>query len=194
MSDEEKAAETPVSEPECPGPAQSPEPLSRQRERRRRKSRSVIFYVTVLFLVAILLLVLSYFMQQRKIDSMSDDISGIRDSVSAMQEIQDIEDENQSLKSQNADLSDQLAEANSSLSDAQSQADADSKTISALDYFWRIDELYSTRYYSAARTLIQEFRSAGLESSLPDVVYTTSSGTGAQSVSARYQEILAALY
>lgn len=117
------------------GDAQETAPLEEQKPKTKKQSQeSVIVYVTILFTVAFLLVLLSYFMQQRKNeDALSDlteahsqftiqaqqNIENLQNNNielqnelnSAKEEIEKLEDEKASLTEENDDLKSQLEEA-----------------------------------------------------------------------------------
>ena len=74
-------AETPPSQEETPSPGKKP----------------VVIYIMILFIVAFLLMALSFFMHQR---SNSEVLGELQDSVSAMQEIQSTQEALVDLQSQ----------------------------------------------------------------------------------------------
>lgn len=126
-------------------------------------------YLTVLFAVAFLLLLLSYFMQHR---NSQETIDGLKDSVSAMQSVQEVYEQNGVLRHQVNELEDQLAEAQRALEDLQKRSDsltADSQLQEALvqDYrnFFRVDRLYRAKMYQEAATLITQMESGGHKAS-----------------------------
>jgi septal ring factor EnvC (AmiA/AmiB activator) len=99
--------------------------------KKTRKPNSVFFYLTILFIAAFLLLLLSYLMQKRTNEA----IDGMQQTVQNFQSMNDLyekdqtletqlEDANQqidSLKKQLTDAQDQLSTAQQSLQDAQTQ-------------------------------------------------------------------------
>ena len=126
----------------------------------------LLSYLVILFSTAFLLLLLSYFMQQRHTDQQV--IDGLQQNMSAMQTAQNVIernkellDENQALRSANDALKKQAE--TSAANDEQQK-----NTILALDYLWRIQREYFQGRYTSARALIQAFEQAGLEDYLPD--------------------------
>ncbi|MBO5918042.1 MAG: hypothetical protein J6Q14_04680 [Oscillospiraceae bacterium] len=119
----------------------------------------IISYMVILFLAAFLLLIVSYFMQQRRTDL--EVISGLQDSgLSASQTIHNVLERNQQLLDDNRALREQL--------DArQEAAQEQEETLLAMDWLWRIQREYYRGYYSSARTLIRSFEATGLVDKLP---------------------------
>ena len=127
----EEAPKTPP-EAEMP-PAHPPAPPDKPKS----KSRPVKVYLTVLFCVALLLLLISFVMQQRNHLALQD----LNDSISNTQEIADLQLENQRLQYE--------------LEDKQ-----------ALEWLRQIEAATRTSY-TRARELVEAFEETGLESSLP---------------------------
>lgn len=167
------------------------------------KKVSVMGYLTILFAAAFLLLLLSYFMQQRANEQA---ISGLQatsnnafDSINNLIAEKDrLTSEVEDLEGQVADLQEQLDEAQSQLFGAQSDADAaqtaqDSaeKALEAMDWFWRIHRQFSRGYYTDAANMMAEFETAGLPQYLPQEALTGREGD--PSPAQQYQEIKEAL-
>ena len=168
-----------------------------KRSSKKRKA-PVYTYLIILFLAAFILLAMSYFMQQRKLEGMDESLAGLKESVASMPSVQDLLEENTALREQTADLEARLAEAEEALaasSDAVSQANETLlQTILAMDWFWQIDEAYVRGRYALCRELIANMESteegAPLKSYLPEVSTTD---TDRYSPAQRYQEICDAL-
>lgn len=181
----------------------SPEPHKQEQEQRtqhgnprspRTKHRSPILgYMVLLFLAAFVLLVLSYFMQQRRNDQAV--IDGLQQSISAMQTKQNISDQNKDLTARNDELSKQVAEGAAREAQLQQQLDTltgqaqaleqensrlnneltayqedltrSEQLTLALDWLWRIEREYFKGRYAAARELIRQFMDSGLVDTLP---------------------------
>lgn len=162
--------------------------LQQEAERVRPiKRHSVGIYVAVLFAVAFIFLLLSYFMQQRNNEAV---ISGLQDSVSAVQSLQQLQDSNTSLQQQvyeltalNQSLQDKLTESDDSLVFA-------NKKLDAMDLLWQISKLYATRRYTACRSAIAMMEELDLSQYLPD---TTTNSFQTESPLSEYQRIVKAL-
>ena len=153
--------ETPPQSVESP-PAHSPAPPDKPKS----KSRPVKVYLTVLFCVALLLLI-SFVMQQRNHLALQD----LNDSISNTQEIADLQLENQRLQYE--------------LEDKQ----ALEEQVQALEWLRQIEAATRTSY-TRARELVEAFEETGLESSLP----TESVVEGADSPADTYRSIYAMLF
>ena len=164
----EEAPKTPP-EAETP-PAHPPAPPDKPKS----KSRPVKVYLTVLFCVALLLLLISFVMQQRNHLALQD----LNDSISNTQEIADLQLENQRLQ---YELEDKQA--------LEEQVQAQQKQVEALEWLRQIEAATRTSY-TRARELVEAFEETGLESSLP----TESVVEGADSPADTYRSIYALLF
>ena len=88
----------------------------------RKRQRSVIFYISIMFIAAFLLLSMSLVQERRQhsenlenLEDLNQSITGLKDSVSAMQSVQQ-------LYEQNAALNEQLNELKQQLDDVQGDA------------------------------------------------------------------------
>lgn len=156
----------------------------------RKYQRSVIFYISILFVAAFLLLSMSLMMERRQhaenLDDLNQSLTGLKDSVSAMQSVQKLYEENTALLERVAELETQLKDA-AAETDRLTQSLADQeKANQAMDWFWQIDEAYVRSRWVLARSLVQQMKDAGLESYLPQESFTDN---GRFSPADRYQEI-----
>ena len=170
---------------------------------RPHKKVSVMGYLTMLFAAAFLLLLLSYFMQQRAneqaISGLEATSSNAFDSINNLIAEKDrLTEQVEDLKGQVEDLQEELADTQGQLTDAQSDADtaqtaqADArKALEAMDWFWRIQRQFSRGYYTDASNMIEEFEAAGLPQYLPQEALTGREGD--PSPAQQYQEIRDAL-
>lgn len=160
-----------------------------------RKSPSILVYLAVLFVVAFFLLFIAYFQQQRLNKEATDDAR--KQSASALQSIQDLLSENEKLREEVSGLEaqvDTLTQEKDSLNLTiqgwADQADLAERQLAAMDYFWRIQRLYSRGSRRSALELVQEFESSGLTQELPR---TNPSGIEGTSPADQYQALLDAL-
>lgn len=123
------------------------------------------FYMIVLFAMAFLLLVVSYFMQQRQSDQQV--IDGLQQNMSAMQTAQNVIERNQALMEENKALREQLSQLEDQAQSLAAQQKEQEKVTLALDWLWRIEREYFQRRYSSARSMIQEFEASGIHAFLP---------------------------
>ena len=163
------------------------------------KKVSVMGYLTILFAAAFLLLLLSYFMQQRAneqaISGLEATSSNAFDSINNLiAEKDELAKQVEDLEGQVADLQEELADAQGQLTDAQTSADAAQtaqsdaqKALEAMDWFWRIQRQFSRGYYTDAANMMAEFEAAGLPQYLPQEALTGREGD--PSPAQQYQEI-----
>jgi len=162
-----------------------------------KKQMPVIIYLTILFLAAFALLLLSYFMQQR---NNAEVLSGLKESVSAMQSVQSLETEKDALETQIDNLQAQLGQLQSDLNAVTAADNADkttaeklTKQVQAHDWLGEIQELYGKGYYKTARAMIEEFENTGLTEYLPEDSLHAYKGSDTESPMERYESIVRAL-
>ena len=126
----------------------------------------LLSYLVILFSTAFLLLLLSYFMQQRQTDQQV--IDGLQQNMTAMQTAQNAIERNKELMDENLALHSTNKELEAQAQAATANDEQQKNTILALDYLWRIEREYFQGRYSSARALIQAFEQAGLETFLPE--------------------------
>ncbi len=133
-----------------------------QRRQEKARQRSVIFYLSVMFTAAFLLLSLSLLMDRRQraedMNDLNQSLTGLKNSVSAMQSVEQLYENNAALKEEINSLEQQL-EATKSLAAQQESALSEltlklERTEHAMDYFWQIDEAFVRGRYSLCRELI----------------------------------------
>lgn len=161
----------------------------------RRRSSSVLIYLVAMFAVAFLLLLLAYFQQQRSSAEANDD--AMKQSASAFQSIQNLLSENEALRQEAGELEAQVdaltqekAALEQSLQTHADQIDAAHRQLTAMDYFWRIQRLYSRGSRRAALDRVKEFEATGLPQDLPMANYSQVEGTSPYE---QYQALLDAL-
>jgi len=130
----------------------------------KKERPHLLSYLVILFSAAFLLLLLSYFMEQRRNDQV---IDGLQQSMSAMKTTQNAIERNRVLMEENDALQEQVATLEEQSKSIAAQQVEQEKTILALDYLWRIEREYFQGRYSAARRLIRAFEQAGLKDFLP---------------------------
>ena len=163
-------------EAEPSSPAEDPKP----------GRKPVIVYIIVLFIVAFILMAMSFIMHQR---SNSEAIGQLTSSVNALQEVQATQDKNirlqedlENAQDENKTLQKQLEDANGTRDQAQSEA-------SALLSLYTLQQQYSAAAFDVCRQTIQSMEDTGLAASLP----TDSGVTGIISPSQRYQQLKEAI-
>lgn len=168
---------------------------------RPRKKVSVMSYLAILFAAAFLLLLLSYFMQQRSseqtISGLQDSVSGLQSSVSALQSVENLIANNQKLQEENDALQQQVEQLQGELQTAVNTAQKNQELLSesgehliAMDWLWRIQRAWSRGSKGECRDLVDQFEATGLPSSLPDTVL---SGVDGPSPAEQYDALLDAL-
>ncbi len=150
----------------------------------------VIGYIAILFAMAFLLLLLSYFMQQRNNKAMLDGLSA---SVSAMESIDNLRQEKTDLTFRVEELEGELGHTEAELAASRATAERLSNELAAMDWLREIQALYEKQYYRAARAMIAEFEATGLPAHLPDRPFCTYDGVEVLSPGAQYTKITDAL-
>ena len=132
----------------------------------KKERPHLLSYLVILFSAAFLLLLMSYFMRQRRSDQQV--IDGLQQNMSAMQTTQNVIERNKALLDENEALRQQNDVLEAQSAKLTEQQEQQTQTILALDYLWRIEREYFQGRYSAARELIRTFEEAGLEAYLPE--------------------------
>lgn len=161
------------------------ETLEQKLARSKSKSRPVKVYLTVLFAVAILLLVMSFFMQQRSHQALED----LNASMSESQSKMDLQMDKQKLEFQLEEMQGELDQMTKNQDDLKKQLDGQKKQAEALEWLRQIESA-SQSSYAKARDLVKQFQETGLESSLP----TESVVDGGTSPAETYRNLYAALF
>ncbi len=142
--------ETPKTSTE--GGAIPPQPEIPTPKRGPNRSRPVKVYLTVLFCAALLLLVISFVMQQRNHMALQD----LNEAILDTQEVASLQVENQRLQyevEKKKSLEEKIAE--------------QERQLKALEWLRQIEEAVRTSY-TDAEVLVKEFEKTGLEEALPD--------------------------
>ena len=181
-----------------PETAQEVQETQESNHHARKRQRSVIFYISIMFVAAFLLLSMSLVQERRQhsenlenLEDLNQSISGLKDSVSAMQSVQQLYQENAALLEQVAELEAQVKELNTQVDGLNKDLNDQEKSTQAMDWFWQIDEAYVRSRWAKARELVLLLKEAGLEEYLPQESVTD---TGRFSPADRYEEICDALY
>lgn len=143
-----------------------------------KRSHPVKVYLTVLFVAVLLLLVLSFFMQQRSHQA----LENITDSMSERQTLVELQLKNQDLTFQMQNLQKEVDE----LKEAKT---AQEKRAQAVEWLRQI-ETASEVSLEEAKKLVEEFKKTGLVESLP----TESVVEGTSSPAEDYRNLYATLY
>lgn len=143
---------------------------------------SVFVYILLLFSAALLLMCLSSLIHQR---NNTEALGKLQNSVSVMQEVQNLQDKIITLQDARRDLEEQLKQAQAAQSEAEAQADAERKTVEALERLYMMEAQYQEGRYRACQGSIEAFAASGLLDSLP----TESPGGGVVSPLERYRQL-----
>ena len=135
--------------------------------------KPVVVYIMILFIVAFLLMTLSFLMHQR---SNSEALGELRNSVTAMQEVQAFQEKIIDLQEQ---MSQVQAELDAVREDVDSQKAenkaleesllASQKEIDALVHFYTLQQQYLTKSYKGCQEMIDTMEEQGLHEALPNV-------------------------
>lgn len=160
------------------------------------KKNPVLFYLLILFIAAFLLLLMSYFMQQRANQDAMNDLK--QTSNSATQSLDNLIQERDALEQQAAALESQLGSLENRLDEAlaekailEGSLAAVEQQAEAMNWFWQIDDYYARGYFTQAKAMMERFEAKGLPAALPE---ENTTGTDRFSPAQRYQEINEALY
>lgn len=149
------------------------------------KSRPVKVYLTILFVVAILLLVMSFFMQQRSQQALED----LNASMSTSHSITDLQMDKQKLEFQLSEIQNELKQLKEDQATLTTQLDQKNKEAQALEWLRQIETACRSSY-TKAKDLVEQFHNSGLESSLP----TESVVEGGTSPAETYRNLYATLF
>lgn len=141
-------AETPPSQEETPSPGKKP----------------VVIYIMILFIVAFLLMALSFFMHQR---SNSEVLGELQDSVSAMQEVQATQEALVDLQSQLDDAEKAIEDLQTAAEETDAQLDAQRQENEALLTLYTLQQQYAAGDFPACQESIQAMESGDLAAALP---------------------------
>lgn len=161
------------------GDAETPAPAPEDTPSTGKKP--VVIYIMILFIVAFLLMALSFLMHQR---SNSEVLGELQDSVSAMQEIQTTQDAL-------LDLQGQLDDAQDTIDELESQAEVSSQELTdaqqeaeALLALYTLQQQYSAGDLAGCQASIEAFEANGYAAALPDTA-----GEGITPPAQRYAQL-----
>ena len=145
-------------------------PASAPEEKPSAGKKPVVIYIMILFIVAFLLMALSFLMHQR---SNTEVLGELQNSVSAMQEVQAtqeqiiaLQEEIASLEDENEKLQEQLESETASSGNLLAERDTLERQYNAMLTLYQLQQLYAARDYEGCRDLITDFET-GLADSLP---------------------------
>ncbi len=149
----------------------------------KKPARSVTFYLLILFLAALFMLVLAFFMQQRQA------FQDLNQTMAKSQNITELQLANQRLTFQLEEATRQADKDEAQLKEAQAQADHAQKQADALEWLRQI-ETATRSSYPKSKELIEEFEATGLKKYLPE----ESVVEGGTSPAETYQNLYAMLF
>lgn len=143
--------------------------------------KPVIVYIMILFIVAFILMAVSFIMHQR---TNTEEIGKLRDSVSALQEVQKTEDKNIKLQEElNAsEKREKLLE--KELDKAEASQESAANQANALLALYTLNQQYATKDYDACKAIISSMEEKGLDKLLP-----ADSENGVTSPAQRYLQL-----
>mgnify|MGYP001522818639 CR=1 FL=1 len=141
--------------------------------------KPVVVYIMILFVVAFLLMALSFVMHQQ---SNSKVLGELQDSVSAMQEIQDTQD--RLMEQELSDAEDALDQAQTELDQAKEETLNAQQTQEALLALYQLQQQYSAGDMDGCLETLQRMDDEGLVDLLPD-----DRPEGVTSPADRYQQL-----
>ena len=142
------------------------------------KPASATRYLVILFLAAFCLLLITLAMERRQNQLLQEQnqeqIHDLQQNISAVQSLQSLYDENAALKEQlhqmeldMQELNNALLETEANLHASNQAVDTLDKAVTAMDWFWQIDEAYVRGRYTVCKQLIDQMTQLGLEDDLP---------------------------
>ncbi|GEM_PF-6798342 len=140
-------------------------------QKNMKNRRFLIGYAIALFSMALILIIMSYLSQikaENQIQKLNEQISTTQGSLKKLeslteltteqaQKIEEITKELQEAKEQ----IETLEKKNAEYTLATGETGIYAKTIKAYEYFWQLEKLYRTRYYTKSREIIKEIESGG---------------------------------
>ena len=126
--------------------------------------KPVVVYIMILFIVAFLLMALSFVMHQR---SNSEVLGELQNDFNAMQEVQAAQDKVIALQEELADAQDQIDALNDQLAEQEDDAAQTEKKVDALLGLYTLQQQYSAGSYDECLTTMQRMEDEGLVELLP---------------------------
>jgi len=148
-----------------------------------KKAKPVIFYIVIMFAVALFLIILSFLMQQRNHEVL---LKGLSSSSLHVQNLVDLEMDKNKLEDT---LTETLTELETVKADKKTQEEAATRQTQAMEYLMEVRLAYSAGKHSHARELLAEMQKQKLNEALPEA----SSLPDTKSPRTHYQELVDAL-
>ena len=166
-------------------PNKPPVPGEEKPTTERERMKKVYTYVAILFTVAFLLILWTFFMNQRSINEIKDGNTALQSTLQ----------QNDSLEAHIAELEEQLANSEEDKKALDETVERKNEQLRALDWLIEIENNYSAKDYDAARDNIRAFEKEGAAESLPEQPLRTAiTGDDAPSPAARYHALVAELF
>lgn len=178
-----------VHEPPKDQNTPSPAPQEEKPVSEHERLKKVYTYVAVLFAVAFLLILWTFFMNQRSSEEL---LHEIRSGSSAMQNMLD---ENEVLEARIAELENKLASATEENAALTEDMETQSAMLCALDWLRELEVQYAEKDYDAARTTVHSIEENALAPYLSKAeLHTSADGDDYLSPAARYAAIVSELF
>ena len=126
--------------------------------------KPVVVYIMILFIVAFLLMALSFLMHQR---SNTEALGQLQNSVSAMQEVQAVQDKVIQLQEELDKAEDQMEDLNKQLQEKDAAVADAAKDTEAMLALYTLQQQYSAGNYDACLATMQRMEDEGLIARLP---------------------------
>lgn len=156
-------------------------PSSPQEDKPSAGRKPVVIYIMILFIVAFLLMALSFVMHQR---SNTEVLGELQDSVSAMQEIQSTQDALLDLQDQLDDAEETVEALESAGEETQAALEAAELENRALLALYQLQQLYAAGDLDGCRETIAAIEAEDLTSALPE-----KAAEGVTTPADRYQQL-----
>ena len=144
-----------------------------EKTEKKNDKKPVVVYIMILFIVAFLLMALSFLMHQR---SNSEALGELRNSVTAMQEVQAFQEKIIDLQEQMDEIQTELEAVREEVTTQKAENKileqsllASQKEIDALVHFYTLQQQYLTKSYEGCQQIIDAMEAAGLDDALPNV-------------------------
>ena len=165
-------------------PNKPPVPGEEKPTTERERMKKVYTYVAVLFGVAFLLILWTFFMNQRSINEIKDGNTALQSTLQ----------QNDSLEAHITELEEQLANAEADKKVLDDTVDTQSNQLRALDWLLEIESDRSAGDLDAARDAVRSFEESGMPEFLPKEPLRTGISDDTPSPAARYQSIVDELF
>ncbi|MFA6931448.1 MAG: hypothetical protein WCT05_14075 [Lentisphaeria bacterium] len=142
----------------------APEQELPEEQKASGKKKPVVVYIMILFIVAFILMAISFVMHQR---SNSEVIGKLQDSVTALQKVQSTQDENVRLQDDLKTAQDSCDQLQQELDAANTAAQASEDKATALYSLYLLQQEYAAGDFDACNQTISDMESNGLDKLLP---------------------------